>query len=217
MIKNCYLHFVILVLFSLLFAYEFNTFIQTDDLIAQNLSEKYTKEIISNYLNLRQQWFWVNYIFIPVVLFVSTSLIALILLLVIELYYINENKLKVKFMDTWRIVLIAQWCSLAAIFAKILWFGLCFKQFSLEDIQSFSPLSLINMFDRKALDVWLVYPIQLINVFELAYWIMLVIGINKLLHRGWLKSLEMIFMSYGIALFVWVVIIMFLSLNFSLK
>jgi hypothetical protein len=203
------------VLITLLFTFEFNTFIQTDSLITQNLSDKYTQEIISNYLNLRHQWSWVIYIFTPVALYVTTSLIALIILLVIELYYLNENRPKVKFKDTWRIVLIAQWSAVLALFIKLFWFGFYKTQFSLEELQSFSPLSLINLFDRKTLDAWFMYPIQLINVFELAYWIILVVGIKQLLQRTWLKSIEMVFLSYGLALIVWVIVIMFISLNFS--
>lgn len=214
-LKNNYIHFTLLVLLTLLFTYEFNSFIQTDDLIAQNLSEKYTQEIISNILNLRHQWAWVSYIFTPILLYLSTSLIALIIQLVITLYYINDNTHKVKYKDTWKIVLMAQWSMLIALFVKILWFGFVHTQFTLDELQSFSPLSLINLFDKKSLDVWFVYPISLFNVFELAYWILLVIGIKKLLKRTWLKSFEMVFLSYGLALIVWVVTIMFLSLNFS--
>ena len=100
--KKNYLNFILLALLSLLFTYEFNVFIQTDALIVQNLSEKYTQEIIAAQLNLRHQWSWVVYIFIPVFLLISTSLIALIILLVIELYYLNETKAKVKFKEIGR-------------------------------------------------------------------------------------------------------------------
>jgi hypothetical protein len=213
--KKNYLNFILLALLSLLFTYEFNVFIQTDALIVQNLSEKYTQEIIAAQLNLRHQWGWVVYIFIPIFLLLTTWLIALIILLVIELYYLNEKRPNVKFKDTWRIVLIAQWTTVASIFVKVFWFGFYQTQFTIDELQSFSPLSLINLFDRKTLDVWLTYPIQLFNVFELAYWIILVIGIKKLLKRSWLKSIEMVFLSYGLALIVWVVVIMFISLNFS--
>lgn len=215
--KNNYLHFTLLVFLTMLFTYEFNIFIQTDNIITQNLSEKYTQEMIASYLNLRNEWSWVIYIFIIVAVYVTTSLIALIILLVIELYYINENKTNVKFKDTWRIVLAAQWSNVAILFMKVLWFGFYQTNYSLEELQSFSPLSLINLFDRKTLDSWLVYPLQLISLFELAYWIILIIGIKELLNRTWLKSIEIIFLSYGIALFVWAVVIMFISLNFSLS
>ena len=215
LLKNNYLHFGLIVLVLLLFAYEFNNFIQTDNLIAQNMSEKYTQEIISNYLKISHQWAWASYIFIPVALYLSTTLIALIILLVIELYYLNENRPNVTFKDTWRIVLMTQWSVIVAMFVKVVWFGVYQTQYSLVELQSFSPLSLINLFDRKTLDVWLVYPIQLVNLFELAYWVILVIGIKQLLKRTWLKSIEIIFLSYGLVLIVWVVVIMFISLNFS--
>ncbi len=214
-LKNNLLNFTILVLLTLLFTFEFNNFIQTDSLITQNLSDKYTQEVITHSLNLRHQWAWASYIFVPIFLYITTLLIALIILLVIELYYINESRQKVKFKDTWRIVLMAQWSALASIFVKVFWFGFYHTQYSLEELQSFSPLSLINLFDRKTLDVWLVYPIQLVNPFELVYWIILVIGIKQLLKRSWLKSFEMVFLSYGLTLIVWVVVIMFISLNFS--
>jgi hypothetical protein len=179
------------------------------------MSEKYTQEIISNYLKISHQWAWASYIFIPVALYLSTTLIALIILLVIELYYLNENRPNVTFKDTWRIVLMTQWSVIVAMFVKVVWFGVYQTQYSLVELQSFSPLSLINLFDRKTLDVWLVYPIQLVNLFELAYWVILVIGIKQLLKRTWLKSIEIIFLSYGLVLIVWVVVIMFISLNFS--
>ena len=214
-LKNNYLHYFLLMLMTLLFTYEFNNFIQTDSLITQNLSDKYTQEVINHSLNLRHQWAWLSYIFVPIFLYITTSLIALIILLVIELYYLNENRPEVKFKNIWRIVLIAQWSALASIFVKVFWFGAYRTNYSLEELQTFSPLSLINLFDRKTLDVWLAYPIQLVNPFELAYWIILVIGIKQLLKRSWLKSLEMVFLSYGLALIVWVVVIMFISLNFS--
>jgi hypothetical protein len=214
-LKNNYLNFTLIVLLSVIFTYEFNNFIQTDSLIVQNLSEKYTQEIITSFLDSRHQWAWASYIFIPIFLYITTSLIALIILLVIELYYLNETRPKVKFKDTWRIVLMAQWSAIVAVFVKVFWFGFYHTQYSLEELQSFSPLSLINLFDRKTVDVWLTYPIQLVNLFELAYWVLLVIGIKHLLKRTWLKSIEMVFLSYGLALIVWVVVIMFISLNFS--
>jgi hypothetical protein len=213
--KNNHLHFLLLVVITVIFAYEYNSFIQTDELMAQNLSEKYTQEIIFNYLNLRHQWAWVVYFFIPILIYLPTTIIALTISLVIWLYYLNETNPHVKFSDTWRIVLYAQWSSVAVVFIKLFWFGVIHTHYTMVDLQSFYPLSIINFFDIKELAVWFVYPLQLINVFELAYWAILVVGIKRLLNRSWLKSLGMVLLSYGLALIVWVVVIMFLSLNFS--
>lgn len=215
MLKSNYLTFLLIAFLTILFTYEFNNFIQTDSFIVKNMSDKYTQDIINEYINLRHQWTWVLYIFILILLYLSTSLIALIIQLVIFLYYINDNTPKVKYKDTWKIVLIAQWSPLLALILKIGWFGYFHTHFSMEELQLFSPLSLINFFDENALDVWWIYPIQLVNVFEVAYWILLIIGIKKLLKTSWYKSFEIILLSYGLALIVWVVVIMFISLNFS--
>lgn len=213
--KYNYLQFVFISTLTLIVSYEYNVFIQTDNLYVQSLSDIYTQEIILQILNVRHQWAWLTYPILPVIIFLSTSLIALIILMVIELYYANDGNKKIKFRDTWRIVLTAQWSMVTASFVKVLWFGFFHTHYSYEELQSFYPLSLINLYDTKSLEPWLTYPIQLINIFEVAYWILLIIGIKKLLKETWRKSFTIVFLSYGLSLIIWVVAIMFISLNLN--
>jgi len=213
--KNNYLHFILLVLVTLLLSYEYNYFIQTDELLVRNFSDKYTQEAINHILNFRHTWFWVSYAFVPISMYISTSLIALIISLTIWIYYLNEISPNVQFSDTWRIVLFAQWSMIAAIFAKVFWFGFIHTDYTLEELASFYPLSIINFFDINKLDKLYVYPLQLINVFELIYWIVLVVGVKNLLNGTWIKSLQIVFFSYGVILIVWVVVIMFVSINLN--
>ena len=147
--RNNYLHYFLLVFLSLLFAYEYNHFIQTDELMMQSLSGKYTEEIIGKILNMRHTWQWLGYVFVPVLLYITTTLIALAIFLVIWLYYLDDVNFKVRFSDTWRIVLFAQWSSIAAVFVRIVWFGVFHTHYSLEELQSFFPLSLIDFYDVK--------------------------------------------------------------------
>ncbi|MDR0829817.1 MAG: hypothetical protein LBN95_06870 [Prevotellaceae bacterium] len=215
LLKNNYLHFILIAFLSFLFAYEYNSFIQTDTLISQSLSEKYTQEIINNSLNIRQTWLWVGYIFAPVILYLTTIFIAFVVLIVIWIYYMNETNFDVKFSNVWRIVLFAQWSTLAAAFIKIFWFGVICSDYTLEYLSSFYPLSIINFFDINTLDKLFIYPISLINLFELAYWIILVVGVKKLLNQTYLKSFEIVFLSYGILLIIWIVAMMFISINLT--
>lgn len=215
LLKNNYLHFILLVLVTLLITYEFNYFIQTDDIYVQNFSDKYTKEAINHILDLRHAWSWVGYAFIPILLYISTIVIASIISLVIWISYMNETNINVKFSDAWRITLFAQWSSIAAMFTKIAWFGFIQTNYNLERLSSFYPLSIINFFDINHLDKLYVYPIQLINIFELIYWIILVLGIKGFLKCTWFKSLTIVFLSYGLMLFVWIVVIMFITFNLT--
>lgn len=213
--KNNYLHCIILISFALLLTYEYNYFIQTDEVMIQSFSDKFTQEAINQILNVHHTQLLGNYIFVIISMFLSSIFIALVILLVVWIYYLDEGNFNIKFSDTWRIVLFAQWSSVAAMCAKICWFGFIHTNYTYYELASFYPLSIINFFDINKLAIWFLYPIQLINVFELIYWIILVTGIKNLLNRTWFKSFEMIFLSYGVILILWVIFIMFISLNIS--
>lgn len=213
--RNNYLHFLLIAVLTLLFSYEYNTFIQSDNLYIQNLSEKYTQEVIAQILDVRHHWSWITYIVSFILLFFSTLVVALVILIITELYYVNDNVKEIKFKDTWRVVLIAQWSFVLSIFVRVIWFGFVHTQYTFKDLEAFYPLSLINLYATKSLEPWLKYPIQLINVFELLYWVLLVIGIKKLLKETWIKSFMIVFLSYGLSLIIWVVVIMFISINLS--
>jgi hypothetical protein len=211
-IKNNCLHFFLLVFLSLLGIYGYNHFIQSDEFIIQGFSDKYTREAIEYILNVRNTVSWVNYVANPILTYITTTLIALVILLVIWIYYLDETIPHVKFSDAWRIVLHAQWSSVIAIFVKLYWFGYIYTDYTMDELSSFYPLSIINFFDINKLDKLYVYPIQLINVFELIYWIVLTIGIKDLLKCAWMKSLKIVFLSYGVILIVWIIVVMFISL-----
>ena len=65
----------------------------------------------------------------------------------------------------------------AAVF-KILWFLFIQTEFSLEDLQQFMPLSLQSMLDTT-IPLWALYPLQLLNGFEVFYWIVLILLLNQ--------------------------------------
>ncbi|MFN7839937.1 MAG: hypothetical protein ACK5QG_18395, partial [Bacteroidota bacterium] len=62
---------------------------------------------------------------------------------------------------------------------------------------------------------WLVYPIQLLNVFELLYWIALAWQLQEVLEKPFAESLGFVAKTYGVGLAVWVVVVMFLTVSIS--
>lgn len=56
---------------------------------------------------------------------------------------------------------------------KIAWFYFFQLNYTLEDIQYFYPFSALNIVGYEGLQPWFVYPIQVLNLFELAYWFIL--------------------------------------------
>ena len=104
---------------------------------------------------------------------------------------------------------------------KIVWFYFFQTSYTLEDLQYFYPLSALNIVGYKGLDNWFIYPLQVLNLFELAYWLLLSYFIGKLAFTEKDKGKPMdlgfkiVASSYGSALLLWVVVVMFFTLNYS--
>ena len=98
-------------------------------------------------------------------------------------------------------------------FIRVIWFLLFPENVTLEYINTFYPLSLINIVVIKNIPGYLIYPLQLINVFELVYWIFLASLIKIYVNWKFEKSFAFILKTYGFGLLVWVVLVVFLSID----
>ena len=89
------------------------------------------------------------------------------------------------------------------------------KEYVLQDIQMFSPLSLANIFDAKTLGLLWFYPLQTFNVFELLYIFSLGFWVYQFGAKSYEKGLNMVLGSYLPGLFVWIILVMFVTLNLN--
>ncbi|UYN87097.1 MAG: hypothetical protein KIT51_02130 [Cyclobacteriaceae bacterium] len=96
---------------------------------------------------------------------------------------------------------------------KVLWFGIFHIDYTLKDLQIFSPLSALNLINRDSVEPWLLYPFQILNVFELVYWLVLAYGLYELTGERYSKMLGIVAASYGTGLLLWIVFIVFLTIN----
>jgi hypothetical protein len=87
--------------------------------------------------------------------------------------------------------------------------------YTLEDLQYFYPLSAINITGYENLKPWFVYPLQVLNLFEVAYWLVLAYLLGKEFKEDIYKGLTVVASSYGVGLVIWVVAVMFFTLNMS--
>jgi hypothetical protein len=77
------------------------------------------------------------------------------------------------------------------------------------------PLSLESLFGYKNFEPWYIYPMQVANLFEVAYWIVLTFLLAKTIQTTKSKAFTLVVSSYGIGLFILVAGMMFLTLNIS--
>jgi hypothetical protein len=85
---------------------------------------------------------------------------------------------KVTYWQSWGVVIGAEFIFLIPEVFKILWFMTVETDPTYEDIRAFYPFSLIHFVDYSSLDKRYAYPLKALNLFEIAYWVMLVNGIH---------------------------------------
>src|SRR5690606_2346412 len=117
----------------------------------------------------------------------------------------------IKHKRLWNIVLKAEFVFLLVGIIKIVWFYFFQINYTLESVQHFYPLSMLNVIGYENVKSWYIYPLQILNVFEIVYWVILALLIDTELNTSNIKNIgiKIVASSYGPALFLWVVGVMF--------
>lgn len=182
-----------------------------------------TKELVYNYystqlsyaqietiISTNQKYAWLGYLFIPIIYFIKLALITLCLYTGILL----SNAKTLSFSKIFSAVVLADILFLIPGVIKIFWFSFQ-RDYTLEDLQYFMPGSLLNLFNPKEIEPWLVYPLQSINIWEVAFWFALAYELKEYFQEDYTKSFSTVMASYGSGFLIWVVFVVFLTLNFT--
>ncbi|OYU67086.1 MAG: hypothetical protein CFE22_06315 [Cytophagaceae bacterium BCCC1] len=201
---------VVNIFVCLLISYFNKTEILSDELIynfySTQLSYSQIKELLAN----QEKYQWIGYLIIPITYFIKISLITLCLYTGILL----SNSKTLSFSKIFSAVVLADILFLIPGVVKIFWFSFQ-PDYTLEDLQYFMPGSLLNLFNPKEIEPWLVYPLQSINVWEVAFWFALAYELKAYFQDDFAKSFGTVMASYGSGLVIWIVFVVFLTLNFS--
>jgi hypothetical protein len=85
----------------------------------------------------------------------------------------------------------------------------------LEDIQYFFPGSALSIFDPNQVQKWLLFPLQALNIFELGFSMLLAWQLKEYFEGDFTASFKNVALSYGSSYVVWVLFVMFLTLNYT--
>ena len=205
---------LLVIFFSLILIYLDKTYITTDSKIFDFLAKDYPSSVVQNYMDSQKKWWWVSYAITPIMIGIKVLLVAFCLNFV---KIISEKLENVKFRDILFVVLIAEFVFVIAGFYKFFNFYLVDTDYTLETLQTYYPLSLINFKEAISTEKWLAYPLQLANVFELMYWGVLAWGIWQLADKkiSYQRSLGYVALTYGVGLLFWVGVVCFLILSVS--
>lgn len=184
--------------------------LNTESLIINSLTEQFTIQEIQDELNYQNKLDWILYIIVPILTLIKISIITAIL--DAGCFFFGKE---IKYKKLFNIVLKAEFVFLLVIVFKTAWFYFFQTDYNLEDLQYFYPLSALNIIGYEGLQPWFIYPFQVLNLFEVAYWFILAYLIGKELNENTDKGFSIVASSYGISLLIWVVGVMFFTLNMS--
>ena len=156
---------------------------------------------------------WISYAFTPIFLLLKFTLISVVLYTGIFFYNLIH---KISFGDIFRIVIACEIVFLLASFVKFIWFFLFAGNYDLNDLGFFYPLSLINLFRISQVDKIWRYPMQVLNLFQIIYIVLLSFGIRHFCHVNDSDSDKVVLSSYLPALFIWIALIMFVTIEAGL-
>lgn len=185
-------------------------FLITDSLIHSSYTEQLSYDRIEELIDAQNKYAWVGYIVLPLIYALKFFLVANCLLAG-SLFF----DIKLKFSEAFKIALLADIVFIIPLLIKIFWFILVQKDYSLQDLQQFYPLSLLNFFAAKEVSILWIYPLQTLNAFELLYIFSLGYWVCQFGAKNYEKGLNMVLITYVPALFMWVVLVMFITVNLN--
>lgn len=210
--KNIIIYSIVIILSFILIILN-TSFITTDSKIFDFLSKDYPSNFVQSYMESQKKWWWVSYAVTPLLIGIKVLLVSFCLNF-IKLLDLKGLE-KVKFSDFVFLALIAEFVFVIAGFYKFVNFHWIDTDYTLEDLQTYYPISLINIREYISTEKWLAYPLQLVNLFELFYWGFLSWGIFELSNQKVkpVKSFGLVSLTYGFGLIFWTGIVCFLILN----
>ena len=204
--------FCIFCLYMIAFMYIQHLFLINDQLYYNSLSDQLTYDRIEKMLAFQKKWSWLGYCFLPVIYAIKFLLIGSCLL--VGSIFVKH---KLKFSEAFKIALLSDIVFIIPMLLKVGWFLFFHKDYNLDDVQRFSPLSMINLFDYKNLSVLWVYPLQSLNLFEVLYIFVLGFWIYKFGAKNYEKGLNLALSTYLPGLVIWIVTVMFLTISLNPK
>lgn len=209
--KKTNMKFLVLCISLIILTETFKIVLDFDKLLYNSLSEQLTYEQINYFFSFQKKWKIIGFLFIPIFYALKISIISVIIY--IGLFFTSKKDITLN--QVWRVLVDAEFIFLLIPIFKIFWFYFFQTNYTLEDIQYFYPLSALNIVGYKGLDTWLLYPLQTLNLFEVAYIIYLSHQIGSLTKTNTDNGLKIVSYSYLPALLLWVTVVMFFTLNYS--
>lgn len=183
-----------------------NLLLNTEELLYDkligNLDENRVKQIMEIYKKQR----FLSYFVLPIILLVKFFAISSLLYIGI-IFHANKTIFKSLF----TIVMNSEFITIAGSFCVILYIWLTGGYSNYTESQSL-PFSVLALFNSSEIEPWLIYPFSVLNIFEVFYWVALIVQWKKLTGKTYGESFDFIGSTYGLGLLLWVLVVVFFTI-----
>lgn len=179
----------------LFFNWYLQTAVLTDEVYFNSLSGRITNEKLISLVAGKHKFGFFSYIVVPSILLIKMSLVAFCIYAGLLL-----TSRTLSFKKVFKIVLFAETAFCASALLKLLLLAFSKEITNLNQLSGFAPLSLFSLFKAHSVPVWLEYPLQTIDVFQVAYFLMLAAGLHYFCREPFKRMLLLVLASYGLGL-----------------
>lgn len=205
--------FILIVLSNILILWISKRVLINETIFYNTFSEQLTFERSKQLFESLQHLTWLSIAFLPIMLTLKFTFISIVLYTGIFFFNLHE---KVRFSSVFKIVIASDGIFIIAGLLKVLWFCFFAGNYDLNNLGFFYPLSLINLFRISEVNKIWIYPLQVVNIFQIIYFLALSFGLRNICQFRREESDKIVLCSYFPALVLWVVFIMFISIDQTL-
>jgi hypothetical protein len=183
--------------------YGVSNFLWSDEIYLSNFTGSDFDEYIESIRNIDL----LRYLIMPFYLLAKTFFLAAVFFGALVLW-----RKQLQFRDFFAVSIVAEFSFVLSDFTKIIWFLVFNSSYSASELKDFHPFSLTHLLGMSG--DWMDLILKTINVWHILYvviWVMGLIRIGVELRDALLYSS----ITYGVLLILWIVVRLFLSLNFS--
>jgi hypothetical protein len=204
--------FISIVLFNLLLIWLSNTLLINEIVFYNAFSNQLTYDRSIALFENMNRYSWIGYLITPVMLLLKYTFVSLVIYSGAVVYNVHN---KISLGSIFKIVIASDFVFIIAGILKFLWFVFLAGNYDFNDLSFFYPLSLINLFKKSEVGKMWIYPMQLVNVFQVLYVLSISFGLNKICSLEKSSSEKIVMVSYLPALILWIALIMFLTIDLT--
>lgn len=203
---NSWWLFACICLLSLFSTYYIQANVLTDEIYYNSFVDRLTADKIESLIHTQQRFRMLSYLMVPAGLLLRITLACFCIYTGLQF-----TSYSLPFRTVFKIALFAETAFVGYTLLRLFLLSFFYEINTFNELQSFAPLSVFSLLNADAVPKLLQYPLQVLNLFELLYCLLLAAGLRFFLKQSLSKMTWLVLTSYGLGLLCWMLCVVFLN------